>query len=762
MTARLLLRACAVAATGLVLSLSVIDSPTAASNPTPASAAAHDRPAEAAPYDAPLTVTIEEMTPGVLPRKGPMVIRGRVTNVDLESWREISLFPMFGAGGSCTTCGEVLTSPSDLATAAATDPDLPVGDREPAVNDTVAELAPGESREYTLRIPQKTLRAAFGDATPGVYWFGVHALGSSDTTPSDKVADGRARTFLPVVPRRYTDPNRTGTLVDTAIVVPLRAQVSHAADGRLTDLTGWQTGLGPDGHLGGPLAFGAASSGTPFSWLVDPAIPDAVQHLVRGNRPRNITAVPAPTETEEPEASSSPTEDDDTSAPTIPDALVTAARTWLNRAQTELTGHEVLGLPYGDPDLDAAALTLPDLYTTARTHRAPVLDGWEVDPTDVATSPDGYLEPGAISAIDDGATLLLDRGTFPEETYGDEPPTDGLVDDRPIVVTSRAAARGGPGPDPRRAPVALRQRILSEAAVRLLGAGKGDPAPLVVVLPSAISAAGAAEFWQGLDQDWLHLVEVSDLAPSVNGSTSDQQVNPTTLTAPARRQSLSTSVLVEAGQLLTAAGSLQAILGDEYAVGDELIAEALTGASYSTRDDTLATERLSRTRDWVAEQLAAITVDAPAGVSLSGSSGGFNVSVRNGLDHPVTVHLEATTDDGAKMEVANPIRLGARSRSSVPVHADVTRSGVHNLTLRVTDPEGRPLGGVDTVPVRSGQSSAVIWLIIAVGAGILFVAIGIRLVRRIRRGSAATTTDDEENNETADGATGEATDEAPA
>ncbi|MDN5745573.1 MAG: DUF6049 family protein, partial [Nocardioidaceae bacterium] len=175
------------------------------------------------------------------------------------------------------------------------------------------------------------------------------------------------------------------------------------------------------------------------------------------------------------------------------------------------------------------------------------------------------------------------------------------------------------------------------------------------------------------------------------------------------------------------------LLGDVFSGGKALAGEALTSASNAARGDTATLSRLTGTRAWVESQLAKITVDAPAGVSLSGSSGGFTVSVRNGLDQPVTVHLVASTDDGARIEVANPIRLGARSRSSVPVSAEVSSSGVHNLNLQVADPQGRPIGGSDTVPLRSGQSSVVIWAIIGVGAGILFLAIGIRLIRRFRR-----------------------------
>jgi hypothetical protein len=44
-----------------------------------------------------------------------------------------------------------------------------------------------------------------------------------------------------------------------------------------------------------------------------------------------------------------------------------------------------------------------------------------------------------------------------------------------------------------------------------------------------------------------------------------------------------------------------------------------------------------------------------------------------------------------------------------------------------------PLGSADELPIRSAQVSKVIWLIIGIGATLLFGAILVRLARRLRR-----------------------------
>ncbi|KRB76408.1 hypothetical protein ASE01_15685 [Nocardioides sp. Root190] len=719
---------------------------------------AHAVPPDDEGYDAPLEVTISSLTPGVLSRTGPLVIEGTVTNVDLETWRDIDLFPMASSGPDCalTPCAPVMTTAAELQLAADSDPETPIGARYLEISDDITSLEPGQSASYTLRIPQDELRRLFPTPTSGVYWFGVHALGSSDKQAYDSVADGRARTFLPYAADRLDAP------VDTAIVVPLRGRIAHTADGALDRTEGWERSLAFDGDLGGPLAFGAASGTAPVTWLVDPAVPDAVHQLSLGNPDREVVPTPDP---DEASPSSEPSEDTEgeESEDATDTPLARAARTWLERAREELESGAVATLPYGDPDIAAAADSQPTLYRSARELGGTVLGAWEIDGNAVVAPPDGYLDRAGIDSVDDDAPLLLGDRMFPAETFSVRPPVAGLIGERPVVVTAEAAADGGPGPDPAQAPVALRQRILSEAVVRLLRAGRQAPEPLVVVLPATVTADDAPEFWEGLDSDLVRTVALDQLVVSAESTTEtrtgdERQIDPAELSYPATQEKneLSATVLAEAGRLVRAARTYQAILGEDFAIGTDLVGEALAGTSYAVRSDRSVAGRLARTREWVQDQLDQVVIDAPPGVTLSGTSGGFNVAVRNDLDHPVTVQVRASTEDGAEIEVANPVRLAANSRTSVPISATMTRAGVHNVTLRLTDVDGHALGGSDTLPLRTGQAGIVIWAIIGAGGGILFVAIGIRLVRRYRRRHAA---EDDAGNDAGDDAEQEPTPE---
>ncbi|MEV5000443.1 DUF6049 family protein [Nocardioides sp. LML1-1-1.1] len=728
-----LLRALAGVVTGLALATSVA-APPASAEPRPA-AAPDDQ------YDAPLAITIDALKPGVLPRTGPLVISGEVTNTDLETWTGVRLYPVFNAGPDCAqnACPPAMTTAAALADAASSDPMSLVGTRDTNVRFEVDRLEPGQSATYTLTIPQSELRARFGDPETGVYWLGVHALGTSPTSGNDGNAVGRARTFLPYV----RSPRATS--VKTAVVLPLRARIAHEEDGTLDQSSTWEQALRFDGELGGPLSFGAAAAGiAPVTWLLDPAVPDAVRQLALGNPKRAVRPKVPPGEDPSPSDGASPTpEGDDADAPDPDTPLAASARTWLSRAESQLRSGTVAALPYGDPDVAAAADTLPSLYRAARQLTGTEVSTWDLDTLPVVAPPNGYLDLPGIDAVDDDASLLLGEQMFPREDFTARPPVGGLVDDRPVVVTSTAAATGGPGPDAALAPVALRQRILSEAVVRLLRAGGKQPDPLTVVLPDSITGTGAQAFWRELDVPWLDLVGLGELivpagSPADGEPAAERQVDTAKLSYPPAQEKaeLSSGVLIEAGQLIRAGRSLQSILGEDYTVGTELVAEALAGTSYALRDDADAGARLTRTKDWTESQLGAITIDAPSGVTLSGTSGSFNIALRNELDQPVTVDVAATTDSGARIRVTNPVRLAANSRTSVPVSAEMTRSGVHNVTLRVVDADGTALGAADTLPLRTGQVGVVIWVIIGSGVGILFVAIAIRLVRRFRRRGA--------------------------
>ena len=668
--------------------------------------------------DAPLAVTIDALSPSYIPVKGPIRVSGSVTNTSEDTWRNINVYA-FAADTPITTSAE-------LAEERTLDPAQPVGDRitVPDTFDDVDDLAPGESTQYSLRVPRSALEVT----AEGVYWFGAHALGEGPQG-RDVTADGRARTFLPLVPR-------TRRTLDTALVIPVRHDVRHAEDGSIGDVRRWATDLDIDGDLRTLVDFGASAGSRPVTWLVDPSVPDAVQALVDGNPARSLADTVDPDQDdgddapEEPEPTADPVPGEPVPPGTGEDGPVTNAATepgaaWLNRFREAVAGNQVLALPYGDLDVPAAIERDPQTYTAARRRSGRELEPLGIGTTPAVASPSGFLDPSAIGALHPDATVLVT-----DQMFGSDAPAVARTHGRRLVVTS-SVAEGGPGPGDRLAAVPLRQQILSEAALRLLAPGRK---PLVVVLPDDWAPSISAGFFEGLDVDWVNLTDVAGLDARPGG-----HVDPARLDYPGSqvRRELDAANFASAAALVATGETLQNMLTRNDQVAAEVRDEALTGLSYASRDHPDASRAAAdRSRRWIETQLGSVTVNAPPAVTLSSSTGRFAATVTNGLDHPVLVRLDAVAEAPLRIEGPETIEIGAGSSTSVLLIASRARLGVSNVQLVVTDEAGTPLGATDTLPIRSVQVSQLIWVIIGAGVALLFGAIVVRLVRRVRRARA--------------------------
>ncbi len=678
--------------------------------------------AERAPrYNPALEMTIDSLMPGYLPEDGPIRVTGSVTNADDVPWAAINIYAFIGDAPMVTQ--------AELAAAAASDPLLAVGERitDTAASDKIQELQPGETARFSLTVPRSLLPTA----GPGVYWFGVHALGESIEQPREDlaVADGRARTFLPYV------PSGTPGSVKTALVLPIRHYLPFAADGSLEALDHWKRTLSIGGRLRDLVDFAASAGSTPVTWLVDPALPDAIRGIGLGNPPRSLAPSEPPQDDEPSETpSETPSESTEPREPSGPEPELTAAQqaaadaavAWLGRFEQAVQGDEVLTLPYGDLDVAAAAELDPDLYATARERPSDVLTNWGIDTLPALASPTGYLNEAGFELATDDTTVMVTDQMF----RGDAPGV-AEVDGKKVAVLSSGAAAGGPGPGDRFTSLQLRQRILSEAAVRLLSPGRH---PLVVPLPTEWQPGDASAFFAGLDVDWLELTTVGD-AIDRDGTLADAA----DLDYPAtqQRRQLDEPSFAAVRDLISAGDTLQNVLTLNTQVSETVTDQALAGASYGARETPLtARAGLIRSIGWISDQLRDIDISAGPGVTLSGSDGGFATVISNRLDQPVTVNVVARSNGGVEIAPTEPVELAANSRSTVVLDAHANRVGVTNVTLSLTDVDGNPLGATDVLPIRSAQVSAVIWVIIGTGLALLFLAILVRLFRRIRGASS--------------------------
>lgn len=745
----------AVAAT-VVLSTTLAGSPAAADDPDlsgaearatsagPSRAAVASRQRARLAATTPLTVTIEALTPSAIPARGPVQVAGTVTNTDSVPWLTVNVYSFVSE--------EPMTTGAQIAAAAQVDESTTVGERilDVGNSDTIDAIAPGESETFSFSVDVALLEAD----TPGVYWFGVHALGDRGEG-RDLVADGRARTFLPMV------PNQREGRAPVSVIVPLRGHLEYAEDGSLEDLERWTTTLGPGGRLRSLVELAATAGERTVSWVVDPALLDAVRRLAAGNPPRSLapnlqegeddgedaaTGSPSPGETpsgSEPPPTESPSETASTDPEDDPEddpaegelsgdldpqaqAAAEVAREWLGRLRVAMDeSDEVLALPYGDLDVSAAARHDGRAYALARSRSQRPLPGLGIETTPAVAAPSGYLSPDSLRTIDQDAVILVT-----DRILAKAPPV-ATVNGRRLVATSSGAVEGGPAPGDPRGAIAFRQRILAEAAVRFL---KPARSPLMVLLPPEWVPPPSSSFFSGFDLEWLDLTSVTGATEDVPAQArSEEEVR-----YPERQTAfeLDAANFVAANALRRAGETLQALLTLNNLVGGTVTDQSLASTSYAARarpdSNRVAADR---SRQWIEERMAEVQVSTPqGGVTLSSINGSFPATISNDLDQPVTVKLAARGSDEDELQISDvgEIDLVPKASTTVRLEARTDTPGVHDVTIVVTDKAGRPLGGSDQMSIRSARVSNVIWLFLAAGVGLLFGTIAFRLVRRVR------------------------------
>jgi hypothetical protein len=666
-------------------------------------------PRAAAPAETPsFSVTIDTMAPAAVPTRGPVVLRGRVTNTTDETWTGLNVHPFLSPSPMRTA--------AEVELAAASDPDIFIDARivtPGAFDDSIDELAPGATARWVVRLPQEVLQEEI-DGTEGVYWIGVHVLGAN-SEGRDGLADGRARSFIPLM-------GRNAPVVPTSLVVPFRRSTLHDADGRVAGEDEWNGELAPGGRLENLLSFVERAGTGRLTLLVDPAVLDVVGQLAAGNPVRDLS--PTPAKNEEP-----PVEGDEEDPP---GADQDRARAWLERFIDAASDQRVLALPYADLDQAGAARNDPGLNGRARNQSEVVLDELGIAATPVIAPPSGQLTAEALSLFDDGETVLLSSDALPSRfADAEDVPTAVTSDGRRIAVYDVAAASGGPGPNPRLDPVSLRQRVLSEAAVRSL---RDDEQPLVVTLPSDFDPGALSRgFFAGLNSPFVRLAttleDATDEAPEVgelvySGRQLQRELDPGNYAA--------TADLIDSGE------TLDRLLSANDTVGVEVVREALGTASYMQRDDPVAASSAGYAATaWIDDRLGKVQLSAPSFVILSADSGPFAVTVTNGLDQPIRLRIGALTRDDLVIKAPQTIELEADKQQSVTLTAQADSIGVHPLRLIATDDTGRPLGASEEISVRSNKVGRIIWVIMGSGVGILFLAIAVRLVRRFRGARAS-------------------------
>jgi hypothetical protein len=676
--------------------------PTPSTTPTPGVGEPSAEATVDVPRD-PLEVVIERLTPSTLRSRGEVRLSGTVTNRSAEPWSELSIYLL--------TSVEPMTTQEELRTAVASDPRTTIGDRivEPGTFTEAPDLAPGEKARFRLQVPVEALNVS---GEPGVYWVGVHVLGTSPIGRLDG-ADGRARTFMPLVPER-----NEGT--ELALGVQFRNHTVRASDGTLEYLDGWQATFADGGRLRRLLELSAtAPTGSVPAWVVDPAVLDAAASVSRDNPPLELL----PPDEEGGEQG----EEQETESPQV------AAASWLDAFVEDAAGRPVLALPYGD--LDVASVVrhgMSDLLTTALGSSSRVLEDRDVTSTPVLLPPSGLMSPEAVAELDPELPLVLAHSSVVDSARQS---LLNRADGGRILLAPIAEDMFGPAPGAPRAALAVRQRLLAEAALHALSPARDEP--LVRFLPPGWDPGDhweRANFFRGLDVPWLAAEDVDDVLSALSTAPVIDPLDDLAYPEDELAAELPLPTVLSTESLIAEGALVEELVSDDSNVDEQVVRLALlTSSVWSRLRPGLAGERAVAARDRVSGWLEEVTVRGPAFVTMSSESGTFQVTVVNGLDQRVTVALRATAPGtDLQLSTPGPMELPPNGRGAVRIDATSSDIGVHLVTLQPVSAEGTPIGEPTQVSIRSSRVGFILWIVMAVGGAALFMAIALRILRRVR------------------------------
>ena len=458
-----------------------------------AAAPSHVRTADETP-PTPLSVTMTLLSPSTLPTRGVLTISGIVKNESKDSWTDVNVAPFLSS--------EPITTRDELAEAAASAPDTFSGNRltDPSTQVLVGDLAPGKAATFTVRVRA----AALAPRDPGVYWIGVHALGTGPDG-RDLEADGRARTFIPFVPKSAA---RLRT-VPLSVVLPVRDRARRAADGSLNGPTRWVHLTAPEGRLSRLADFGASAGDVPLTWVVDPAVLDALKDFGQGNPPlslgpdRRAGQADDKQDDQQPDSSPSPSPSPSTGPDAPSEQERDRANLVLNTLQLTIRSHPALALGYADPDVASLARRGPNLLRRSEELSASSMKAHELTGSAVVAPPEGYFDPDLLGRLPASTLMLLsDHGELADPPLSKLPTRPGPRADRrasghrwSVAQPSAHAAGAAPTPPLRGGPRGHQGRDAGPAG-RVQLPGQLEPRPLLArrrLLRGARGAVAAAD-----------------------------------------------------------------------------------------------------------------------------------------------------------------------------------------------------------------------------------------------------------------------------
>jgi hypothetical protein len=700
-------------------------------------AAAEPTPSPTQEPEDPISVLVTQVLPRS-PRPGGLVqVTGTLTNTGSETVRNLRVR---------LQVGDRVRYRSELAAA---DVDRPPTSLRLSAQPAANILEPGARTTFDLRTTVADLRLT----RLGAYPLDVVARGDAGDGMSTL---GLAPTWLPYFAGLNPRPTRV------AVLWPLVDRPRRRPDGTLVDDDLAHT-LSPSGRLGRLLAAARTAQvrqcEPPPAPATPPDEPPAPSPPLCD--PVRVTFAVDPDLLETVEAMAQPyrvAKDDGTTEGRGSDA----AASW----RTGLLGlglpGRVVALPYADVDVTALSRddrTEEDITAAASLGAEVTRDLLRVAPlSDVAWPPPGPVTPNAANALALGGAraFVLDPTAF-DDTGRAPFPTPGA---RTLFTTS-ATGTGLTGlvheptlsalvtglPTLGHGPRVAEQRFLAEAAI--ISLEQPSVSRTLLLAPDRradVDPVVAAAILRDLGRvPWLCPVSLASLAdgsdrcqgdgpsgePSRRGELRadvEDELDATFLSGVADDRELATQL---ADDIMSNDPSLAPEVARLKGTWRRLVARAESSAGRGDAERARADAALLHEE----MQRRASGVVVRGGRSLlTSTKGTLSVSVENTLPVPVQVRVRFTSKT-ATLSAAETGLVTVQPGHAVQasVKAEAQRSGQFVVFAQVVDRAGRPFGDETEIIVRSTRFGRAALVVTFLGAGVLLVAAGYRLVRRYVR-----------------------------
>ncbi|WP_079038095.1 DUF6049 family protein [Streptomyces sp. NBRC 110028] len=608
--------------------------------------------------------------------------------------------------------------------------------------EKIGKLGAGVSRDFTLSIPVNELHLGEN----GVYQLGVSLSGQTRSRPWQQVL-GIKRTFLPwqsSAPAKKSQLTYLWPLIST----PHMTSRTDADEDRTPIFRDdrLKAELAPGGRLQQMVSLG---KNLPITWVIDPDLLATVDAMTREYEVQNRHG-------------------DGTTA----GSGQAVAKRWLNDLQKAVQGHQVVALPFSDPDLASLAhhgknvpgalSHLRDATELASTTVETVLG---VKPrTDFAWPADGAVDSSIVDvATSAGAHNVIARSDSLRETGSlSYTPTAARQiggGNTAVVADARlSTAFTGDMSKADNSTLAI-QRFLAQS--QMINLQSPDRQRSIVVAPQRIPTTSQAQAMaaalDGLSGQWTQPMNLGQAVKAKPDPNATQRV-PSTRAYPAslRRQELPTQAFEDVRKTQGTLDRFVTILTAKYHVvspfGNAIRREMSTSWRGDARGATHFREGVQGYLEGLTKKVRLIP---KTDMTLSGRSATIPVTVQNNLVQGVQLRLILRSQQGNRLAVSEPqvVNVEGGHSQSVKFGTTANANGPVWVSARLVTPDGQPYSGEMAFEVNVTEITSTVILVIA-GGVLLLVLAGIRIyLQRKRTATADGGDEDAQENEVKDAET---------